>query len=149
MLRTVGGNLIIFVIRAFKNNSDANRTVNSFVIDTRLGKRALIETAVMANDIMHTQRLHAKICEESNHGWYGILYDNEHISMGLSYSLLHHIKGKWDVLQAIKKEQDGGTIQAPRFFRRNVQLVEESLMPSKLLDLKYSTVMDGWILPHV
>lgn len=140
--------LILFIIRALKNNSDASKTVDSFVVDTTEGRRSLISQAILVDNVQHTQKLLKKLELESNFGWYGILYDNEHISVGLRYTLSYHLHGSHDVVQVIKDE-DGGMVQSPRFFRRNVALLEESLMPSNLQDLKYSVVMDGWIKSHV
>lgn len=131
-----------------------NKTVNSFVYMRKEEKFILFTQAIEVENVQHTQRLIKKLEDEKvNFNWYGILYDNEHISEGLRGSLPFHMGTDFDVLQVVKDEGatvDGdGMIQCPRFFRKTVTLPEESLMPSKLQDLRYSLVMDGWIKPHV
>lgn len=138
--------LIQFIIRARKPNSDAHKTVNSFIRVVNDKKVPMFIQAIQAENVQHTQRLLKKLESEVNFQWYGILYDNEHISVGLNGSLSWHLETDYDVLQVIK--DDGGHIQSPRFFRKAVMLPEESLMPSKLQVLRYSLVMDGWIRPH-
>ena len=143
--------LDLFVIKASKANSDVHRTVNSFVWQLKDGtKRPIFHKCYEAQNVQHVMKILKKIGVELdiNVSWYGIMYDNEHLTQGLTFSLPYHLKTDFDVLQVIRNDH-GDMNQSPRFFRKHVVLPEESLMPSKVQILKYSLLVDGWIRPHV
>ena len=87
--------------------------------------------------------------KEKTTPWFGVIYDNEYIEEELQASLEYFFEFcTADILIVMKKIQDEGEVRifkAPRFFRQNVKLQEDSLLPADE-GLQFETILNGWIL---
>lgn len=87
--------------------------------------------------------------------YYGFLFDNEWLSDGLRFALPIWIANfhKFDYLVVFKRVfvlnnniPEPHVFTVPRFFKSEVRLINDSLVPENHEGLKFERVMDGWIL---
>ena len=80
--------------------------------------------------------------------WYAVLYDNEIADAQLEESFRPFLVFKGiDVLKLYKRIGHGPYVFsiAPRIFRSGIKLRENSLMPENCADLKFETILNGWL----
>ena len=85
--------------------------------------------------------------------WYGVFYDNEIIDIQLKESLRIFLTNEVliDVYTVMKKHIDKesptgfNVTQAPRFFRNNIQISPNGLMPMRK-DVRFERILNGFVL---
>lgn len=82
--------------------------------------------------------------------WYGVVYDNEYIEDKLQAALRSFFELDVDMLIVYKKiaTDELHIFKSPRFFKKEIKLQENSLLPSSDKNLKFEIILNGWILEN-
>jgi len=145
--------ITLYIIPSGLKNADLDKTINSFTyynedIDEEI---TLIKDVVRASSIRDIMMRR----NGNEDDWFIVVYDNEHITIGLAYAFMNFMRGNADVL-VVMKNVDEYITQSPRAFKNFVRLGQESLLPDKdamspvtKKPLVYVRILDGWIREHV
>jgi len=137
--------LTLFVLKSGKQSTSKQLLLGSFVDKDR---------EVIYSKVEDIDRISEINLIEKTTDWYGVFYDNERIDPYLADSLFVYftynnfsLKNKpYDFLVIHKKDKNTVVTKCPRFFRNNVKLQKDSLMPKNIKTLTGESPLDGWIL---
>ena len=122
--------LTLFIVQSCADPKDTARTRMSF--------------SGLADTIVEVPNIQAINEEPVEHDWYAVIYDDEHIEEQLLEGLKVFIGESPADMLVLLKHSDGQYFKAPRLFRRDVILRDDSLLPVKE-GLEFDTVLNGMI----
>ena len=122
--------LTLFIVRVNNEKSDVNKTIDSF--------GELIDTPIFINNLFELNKV------EKYTNWYGIMYDDEWIQNHLKVALPIFFKECKADAFVIYKKIDKRMYLCPRFYRKNVKLMEGSPIPEPSVTL-IETILNGWV----
>jgi len=81
--------------------------------------------------------------------WFAVFFDNEIVSPDLRDAMnkIMEIETDVDCFIFLEKYPDGRIFQAPRMFKKHVELEAQGFMPTDKT-LKFERILDGWILKN-
>lgn len=123
--------ITLFVVQSCADAKDPTNSINSF--------KGLVD------EVYNLASL--KEVNGTDRGdWYAVIYDDENINEELLEGLKVFVdETEADVL-VLFRLRDGKFYRSPRVFRRHITIKNGSLMPEQ--DVKFETVLNGWILPN-
>jgi len=96
------------------------------------------------------ERTHEINEAEKDCDWFVVFFDNEIVSPDLKDAMLKimEIETDIDCFIFMEKYPDGRIFQAPRMFKKHVELGAHGFMPTDQ-SLKFERILDGWIYKDV
>jgi len=122
--------LTLFVVQSRADALDTNPATHSF--------------KGLANEVYLVPNIQSINEKEKGNEWYAVIYDDEYIDEPLLEGLKVFVAvSEVDVLVLGKKGKDK-IFKAPRIFRRDIKLRDDSLLPVKD-NVTFETVLNGWV----
>jgi len=102
------------------------------------------------DNILKVERTHGINEDVKETDWYAVFFDNEIVSLDLKDAMLKimEIETDIDCFIFMEKYPDGRIFQAPRMFKKHVELGAHGFMPTDQ-SLKFERILDGWIYKDV